>query len=54
MREQAKAARQCEHVAEGFVEVMGDGSMWVLFAGQRMVYTVMQGKLKSIVHSVMV
>lgn len=38
----------------GFVEVMKDGAMWVKFAGQRMPYSMMQGKLKSTVHSVMV
>lgn len=38
----------------GFVEVLTDGAMWVFFGGQRMAYSVMQGKLKSTVHSVMV
>ena len=31
-----------------------DGSMWVVFGGSQMDYSVMQGKLKNIVHSVMV
>ncbi|MGG7915606.1 hypothetical protein PGN80_13130 [Klebsiella aerogenes] len=38
----------------GFVEVMGDDSMWVRFDGGRMDYSCMQGKLKLTVHCVMV
>ncbi|PRW42534.1 hypothetical protein CSC04_3227 [Enterobacter roggenkampii] len=38
----------------GFVEVMEDRSMWVVFGGSRMAYSVLQGKLKNTVHSVMV
>ncbi|MGE5877634.1 hypothetical protein [Klebsiella variicola] len=44
---------QCNHVT-GFVEVEPNGAMWVIFAGQRMAYSTMQGKLKQVVHSVMV
>ncbi len=44
---------QCNGVT-GFVEVEQGGAMWVLFAGQRMAYSMMQGKLKNTVHSVMV
>ncbi|HBT3802620.1 TPA: hypothetical protein MBI04_003572 [Klebsiella pneumoniae] len=38
----------------GFVEVFADGVMWVYFAGQRIAYSAMQGKLKNTVYSVMV
>lgn len=40
--------------ANGFVEAHKGGEMWVLFAGERMAYTVMQGRLKNAVHAVMV
>lgn len=38
----------------GIVEVEPDKSMWGHFSGQRMCRTTIQGKLKSVVHSVMV
>lgn len=38
----------------GFVEIEPAGSMWVHFGGSRMAYSMMQGKLKNVVHSVMV
>lgn len=38
----------------GFVEIEPSGAMWVNFCGVRYVYTAIQGKLKSTVHSVMV
>ena len=38
----------------GMVEVEPNGVMWVHFSDQRMCYTTIQGKLKSVVHSVMV
>lgn len=44
---------QCNGVT-GWVEKEPNGSMWVMFAGQRLAYTAMQGKLKNTVHSVMV
>ncbi|HCI6033305.1 TPA: hypothetical protein NPN71_005168 [Klebsiella quasipneumoniae subsp. quasipneumoniae] len=44
---------KCNNVT-GFVEIEPDGSMWVHFAGSRMAYSMMQGKLKNVVHSLMV
>lgn len=38
----------------GFVEVEPNGAMWCHLLGQRMAYSTMQGKLKQVVHSVMV
>lgn len=38
----------------GFVEIEPAGFMWVHFGGSRMAYAMMQGKLKNVVHSVMV
>lgn len=38
----------------GFVEIEPNGVMWVNFCGVRYCYTAIQGKLKSVVHSVMV
>ncbi len=37
-----------------FVEIEPSGVMWVHFSCQRMAYSTMQGKLKQVVHSVMV
>ncbi|WP_193127374.1 hypothetical protein [Klebsiella aerogenes] len=38
----------------GFVEIEPAGSMLVHLGGSRMAYSMMQGKLKDVVHSVMV
>lgn len=43
----------CNGVA-GFVEVEKGGDKYVVFAGKRIAYGCMQGKLKNTVHSVMV
>lgn len=42
---------QCKGVTD-FVEVENRGAIWVLFAGEHMAYSVMQCKIKSTVHSV--
>lgn len=38
----------------GFIEIEPNGGKWVYFMGQRLAYSMMQGKLKTTVHSVMV
>ncbi|EML1551781.1 TPA: hypothetical protein QCD44_000378 [Enterobacter hormaechei] len=43
-----------EAEATGFAEIEPNGAMWVNFCDVRYCYTAIQGKLKSVVHSVMV
>ncbi len=44
---------QCNSVT-GWTEKRPNSPLWVYFAGQRIAYTALQGKLKTTCHSVMI